>query len=724
MLPFALLGAALAGPPTDAASVARVAGGLRVDGVLEEPAWATAIPVDDFQRYRPSPAGPHDSRLEVRFLQDDTHLYVGVSVTEVDYEVRAHISPREDVNVDDQVGIYLDPMGEARTGYIFYVSALGVQQDIRYAYGDWFMSWNTVFQSEGRVTDDGYEIEIAIPFRSLRYPPVDGPGGAPVQDWGVMVTRKIPSDGTKYSWPRMQPRHPRMFAQQAKLMGVRPGPAGAGLELLPVLAGRFAADRGAEGTDPLAWTGLEPWSDSIRPGLDARVGLSEDMGLAATINPDFSQVEGDIRQIDLNQRFAFFYPERRPFFLDGLDSFRDTNRTLYTRSIVAPVGGVKVSGRTERLNIGALSALDRAPQASVHQDGTPGFDETALDGAWASDAFLRTRLDVMGNGFIGLTAADKRVVASPADGLSPTGARSDVLGADVQLPFGEVWTVGGYGSFSSAGTVDDTLVGGASGVEVDCSPAFGTGGAVEIYDVTPGYRNEMGFLTQSGISAGEGELFQRYRMRRDGYTGATGVMAEGWVERDQDQYQAVGATQDLTLTTNHRLEGQLLYRGWDFEGASVRGAQAELTYDALVNRFLGFDIGANVGRELDFGSLLPATATRFDGELNLRPSVSTRLDLFYAQQWFTPEGGSRAHLERFYGRLTWQLTRFLGTRIIGQTQTGTDIEDPAVQGSFLLTWLQNPGTEAYVGATWNVESDGRGLTEQMIFAKYSHLFRL
>ncbi len=115
---------------------------------------------------------------------------------------------------------------------------------------------------------------------------------------------------------------------------------------------------------------------------------------------------------------------------------------------------------------------------------------------------------------------------------------------------------------------------------------------------------------------------------------------------------------------------------------------------------------------------------RLDGELNLRPSVSTRLDLFYAQQWFTPDDLERQHISRVYSRLTWQLTKALGMRVIGQTQTGSEIDDPTVQGSFLLTWLKHPGTEAYVGATWNVETDGRGLTEQVLFAKYSHLFRL
>ena len=717
-----LLGAALAVPP--AASVVTTAVPVRVDGVLDEPEWASATPVTELVRYRPSPAGAHDSRVEVRFLQDDDNLYVGVRVTGATYGIRAHISPREDVNVDDQIGIYLDPMGEARTGYMFYVNALGVQQDIRWAYGDWFMSWNTVFRSEGHVSEDGYEIEIAIPFRSLRYPSVDGLGGVPVQDWGLLVTRKIPAEGTKYGWPPMQPRHPRMFEQQGKLQGVRPGPAGAGLELLPVMAGRFAVDRGPDGTEPLAWTGFEPWTESLRPGLDARIGLSEDMGLAATLNPDFSQVEGDIRQIDLNQRFAFFYPERRPFFLDGIDSFRDPAGTLYTRSIVAPMGGVKVSGRTDRLNVGALAAVDRTPQASIHEDGTPGFDAASLEGAWATDAFVRTRLDVLGNGFIGLTAADKRILEPSADGHAPSGAHSDVLGADVSLPLGEVWSASGFGSVSSAGTAADGLVGGASGVEIARSPAFGTAGSVALMDFTPGYRNELGFLPQSGISTGEAELEQRYRIGDAGFAGSTGIVGEGWLERDADRYHAAGLAQRLVLTSNHDIEATVLRRSWDFEGTAVDGTRVELEYDALINRYLGFEFGGSAGRELDFGSRLPASATRLDGELNLRPTVSTRLDLFYAQQWFTPQGLDRAHLERFYGRLTWQMTKFLGTRVIGQTQTGTDIDDPTVQGSFLLTWLKNPGTEAYLGTTWTVETDGRGLTEQVVFAKYSHLFRL
>ena len=120
-----------------------------------------------------------------------------------------------------------------RAPYMFYVNALGVQQDIRWAYGDWFLSWNTVFRSEGHVTEDGFEVEIAIPFRSLRYPSVDGAGAGPVQEWGVIVTRKIPAEGTKYSWPPMQPRHPRMFEQQGKRRACAPDPRVPGSNSFP-----------------------------------------------------------------------------------------------------------------------------------------------------------------------------------------------------------------------------------------------------------------------------------------------------------------------------------------------------------------------------------------------------------------------------------------------------------------------------------------------------------
>ncbi|HCH61958.1 MAG: hypothetical protein CL927_16950, partial [Deltaproteobacteria bacterium] len=287
-----------------------------VDGVLDDAGWSRVEPVTDFRRYVPTPGGPHGSSTEVRVAQDEKNLYIGVRVHGTTHPPVARLAPREDINNDDQIGIYIDPFHDGRGGYIFYFNARGIQQDARFAFGQWYGAWNTVLAAEGAIHEDGYTLEVAIPFRSLRYPDVEGSRGTTVQTWGLLVTRKIPDEGVKVSWPQMQPRHPRMFAQAAPLRGVEPPALGAGLELQPVIAANHQTARETPDV-PLDWTGDEvPWTESVRPGFDARWAVTPDMGLAGTVNPDFSQVEGDIQQINLNQRFAFYYPEQRPFFLN------------------------------------------------------------------------------------------------------------------------------------------------------------------------------------------------------------------------------------------------------------------------------------------------------------------------------------------------------------------------------------------------------------------------
>lgn len=200
---------ALAAPPAPA--VRAVAGdALVIDGILDEQAWEEADPVDVFVRYTPTAGGAPPGRTEVRFLQDERYLYVGVRVTGADYRVRARISAREDINSDDQIGIYLDTFHDGRSGYVFYLNPLGIQQDARLNNEGWNGSWDTAFRSRGRLTDDGYTLEIAWPWRSLKYP-----SGGEAQDWGLIVTRKIPSEGAKYAFPELERNHPRLFSQEA-----------------------------------------------------------------------------------------------------------------------------------------------------------------------------------------------------------------------------------------------------------------------------------------------------------------------------------------------------------------------------------------------------------------------------------------------------------------------------------------------------------------------------
>ena len=401
-----------------------------VDGVIDDPAWDAATPVSDFLRFQPTDGGAPPGTTEVWFLQDEKNLYVGIRVRGADYRIRARVAPREDINEDDQIGLYLDTFGDGSGGYVFYLNPIGVQQDILAgSQGDWNFSWDTVFSSEGHVTPDGYELEIAFPFRSLKFPS----GGKP-QDWGVMITRKIPAEGAKYGFPQMVRNHPRPFSQAAPLHLVPPK-RGSGMELVPGLTVIEQGGRDAVGDD-FAWDGVDPWWRTARPSLDARFGLTPSIGLTATINPDFSQVENDETPFALNQRYAFYFPEKRPFFLDGSDHFADLADTLYTRSIVEPIYGIKTFGHAGAWSVGALHALDQSPSASVNDAGSPGFADDDLKDALALDTVARVSHTVGDGGYAGLIVADKEILGT--DGLK---GNHRLLGLDSSIPLSDRWTM-------------------------------------------------------------------------------------------------------------------------------------------------------------------------------------------------------------------------------------------------------------------------------------------
>jgi hypothetical protein len=163
----------------DAAPIVAVEGSPVIDGVLDDPAWASAPVVRDFLRFQPTDGGHPPGSTEVRVLYDDRNVYFSIRVRDAGTPIRARVSPRERIDADDQIGIYLDPFGRASSGYIFYFNALGLQQDIKYEGGSgfdaWNWSWDTVLFSEGRVVGDGYDLEVAIPFRSLKFPAGGGP---------------------------------------------------------------------------------------------------------------------------------------------------------------------------------------------------------------------------------------------------------------------------------------------------------------------------------------------------------------------------------------------------------------------------------------------------------------------------------------------------------------------------------------------------------------------
>ena len=644
-------------------------------------------------------------------LQDSDNIYIGIRVSNTAYQPKARISRREDINDDDQVGIYIDTVGDARSGYIFYFNPLGIQQDIRYSNGSWFVNWNTVYESKGHVTENGYEIEIKIPFRSLQYPETENPS------WKLIVTRKIPDIGEKYSWPKTQRGHPRLFAQGKELKGIRPPDLRANIQLQPSLSIVYPQENTASGLE----TAQDfEWKDAIRPSGDLRWGITANTGLTATINPDFSQVEGDMRQLNLNQRFAFAYPEQRPFFLDKVGFFNDNGGSLYSRSINDPLYGIKVAGTEKNIDFGILNSIDRSPLSSFNEQETPGFEAKDIEDHWAMNSFLRLRSPIRKQGHIGLTAGEKRIVKDPqADRTDDPAGFSDLIAADFLIPMAEIWTLSGLTSTTYTGDQNTQLLGNSSSMGLSRSPDVGWGGSLGGYGTTQDYRRELGFNTQSGNFGGYSSLSYATAFSDSSFSSSS-IYASYHEEYTGNYSATTSLSQNLTFNGIHNFgveAAPLMKRYKDFE---LVGHYVDLDWSSRPSSKLNYSLNVKTYTEIDYELLVPGTMYQGGVSAAMRPTRNLRLDTTLNRQWYLAEGQDWKNAFNVYNRISWQLTREWGVRIVEQTGIISGTENPLHNGSLLFTWLKSPGTAAYIGATWKIEE--QELQEQVFFAKYTHLF--
>ena len=288
-----------------------------IDGRLSEEAWALAPAAADFTQRDPDEGRPATERTEVRVLYDDAAVYVGARMFDGEpLRIDRRLSPRDSDPDADRLTVYLDPMRDRLTGAIFRVSASNVQQDAVLHNDSWWdTTWDGVWQSQVSVDDQGWSAEVRIPLSQLRFATSDQ------QTWGINVERFVRRKN-EYSWLEMVPKNQNGLASRmldlTGLDGMRPR---RNLELLPYVAGRV------ELVEPA--TSGNPFNDGTRPfgaaGLDLKWGLTSNLTVSATVNPDFGQVEVDPAVVNLTA-FETFFPEKRPFFLEGSQTFNSFGR--------------------------------------------------------------------------------------------------------------------------------------------------------------------------------------------------------------------------------------------------------------------------------------------------------------------------------------------------------------------------------------------------------------
>jgi hypothetical protein len=385
-----------------------------IDGALGPGEWDGAGRVELGYQVQPGDNAPPTERTEVFLAADAERLYVAFRALDSEpRSLRARVSRRDDVFEDDYVTMHLDTFDDRRRAYVFHFNPVGVQSDGLYTEGravgrDWAAnvdaSWDGVLASKGSVNGEGYVVEAAIPFATLRYQ--TGPGRA----FGLHLSRWISRKAESVHWRPISRDASSLLVQMGRLTELEVIGARRTLDVIPEVVGSVVDQRRPDGTEARDADG--------EPGLTATWGLTPNMTLSGTANPDFSQVEADVPQIEVNQRFPLFYPEKRPFFLEGDQYFRSPGALTFvnTRQIVDPDWGGKLAGKSGRQSIGLLAASDRAP-GELAVAGSPAAGDNALFG------IARYQRDLFQNSTWGGFATTHRFA----------GASNTVLATDGQL---------------------------------------------------------------------------------------------------------------------------------------------------------------------------------------------------------------------------------------------------------------------------------------------------
>lgn len=418
---FALLGmlcVAISWPSADAQSQAdysipRVEAVPRIDGQIDPGEWsqATRIPVNI--ETDPNNNTPAEVETEAFLMEDGERLYVAFIAKDPDpSQIRAFYRDRDSMWNDDWVAIILDTFNDQRRAFEFFSNPFGVQADAIQddVNRDEDSSWNAIWDSAGQITDEGYVVEMAIPVKQLRFTPSESD-----QVWGLDLVRNYPRDRrTRIANNALDRDIDCYVCQFGKAEGFANIDRSRNLEVIPTLTSTAVENRNPALGD---WDG-----DGIDPeaSLDVRWGITQDLYLNATLNPDFSQVEADSAQLDINNTFSLFFPERRTFFLDGADYFDTFENLVHTRNISDPDYGLKLTGKSGDHTYALLTSNDVNTSFLIPR--SLGSSIASLGEVESDVAIGRYRMDIFGNSTIGALITDRR-----AEGYNNTVSSIDAV---------------------------------------------------------------------------------------------------------------------------------------------------------------------------------------------------------------------------------------------------------------------------------------------------------
>jgi hypothetical protein len=696
-----------AGAEAPQLAITRVSGPIELDGALDDAGWRGALVVDRW--YETEPGDNIEPRVRNRALlaYDDRFLYVGLELGDPDpSKIRTPLTDRDVVlTSNDYAGIIIDSRHDGKTAQEFLANPRGVQYDLVWSdtTGE-DIAPDFYWDVAAAVTATGWNLELRIPFSSLRFDPEGNP------TFGVILFRNYPRE-YRYNFSSVRlPRDVECFVcNAADLVGFRDLPGGSHWVAAPYVAGD-QTERAEQG----------PGAELVEHGVDGNAGLdvkwnpNSSLAIDVTLNPDFSQVESDIGQIATNQRFALFFPEKRTFFLEGADLFTTPVQAFYTRTITEPRGGLRATGRWGETSFTTLALQDRGGGLVVLPG--PTSSEVAPQD-FESDVYLaRLRRD-FGRSFLSVLATGREI-----DG----GGSNWVYGPDLEWRPSKYDTVRAQWLWSRTETPDrPELTPEWDGRELD-----DTAGLLEwnhstdefywnakLSEIGDEFRADNGFVPQVGYRDGRGEL--GYQWNLDG--AVTSLTLWGVAERAEPT--ASGASEDLLDSHSFGIQAEGKYESTF--GILYVDEEVFVTTKTLPRKrpFFAFEISPGsvvprilisgfVGDEIDFDNEREGDGGNVKASATLRLGDHVELKLDGERTWLDVDAGGRDDARLFTSELwrvkaTYNMTARAFLRAIGQWTD--DERDPSLytfpveaesagfESSVLLAYKLNWQTVFYIG---------------------------
>ena len=321
--------------------------------------------VSDFRQRSPGDGTPATQPTAAFLSYDNHNLYVVFECTDEAGKIRAHMSKRDDIGDDDQVAVYLDTFRDGQRAYVFSANPYGIQNDAVLTEGGGSDSkFDTLWYTEAKLIDNGYVVWMAIPFKSVRFT------GQDIQNWGIALPRSLVRRNEGSIWPFISKKRERFIKYFAGMEGMQDISPGRNVQLIPYI--------NAARAQTLAPQGLVGDHD-IRGGVDGKAVFRNALTLDFTVNPDFSQVESDDPQVTINQRYEVYFPEKRPFFLENSAYFQTPFNLFFSRRIVDPEFGARLTGKVGDWALGFMGTDDRAT-GQTQSAGSPYFGDRSKIG--------------------------------------------------------------------------------------------------------------------------------------------------------------------------------------------------------------------------------------------------------------------------------------------------------------------------------------------------------